>query len=83
MSASLPQCPRCDQGWVHPYRFKDIGTTFALCTECDSLWWPHEALEITTARFVDDVVAARLGVAGNPWETRVWADVFEPVSEDR
>lgn len=83
MSASLPQCPRCDQGWVHPYRFNDDGITFELCTECDSLWWSHEALEVTTARFLDDVVAARLGVAGNPWETCVWADVIEPVSEDR
>lgn len=83
MPASLPQCPRCDQDWVHPYRFKDDGAAFSLCTECDSLWWPHEALEIATARFLDDVVATRMGVDGTPWRPCVWADVIEPVSEGR
>lgn len=83
MPTQLPQCPRCNQDWVHPYRFKDDGATFSLCTECDSLWWPHEALEIFNARFLDDVVATRLGVGGNPWSTREWVDVIEPVGEGR
>ncbi|MGY4971474.1 MULTISPECIES: hypothetical protein [unclassified Streptomyces] len=81
MQASLPQCPRCDQDWVHLYRFKDDGASFSLCTECDSFWWPGEALEVATARFLDDVVAARLGAGCNPWVSRAWADVIEPVSE--
>ncbi|MFB6606771.1 hypothetical protein [Streptomyces noursei] len=81
MPASLPTCPRCHQDWVYPYRFKDDGADFSLRNECDSVWWPHQVLEIANARFLDDVVAARLRVNGNPWETRVWADVIEPVSE--
>lgn len=73
-------CPRCGQDWVHPYRFKDDGTPFLLCTECDSLWWVDEAVSVAQAHFLDDVVAARLGVEGNPWGDRVWADVIEPAS---
>ncbi|MFG3098643.1 hypothetical protein [Streptomyces sp. NPDC048202] len=37
-------------------------------------------VEIAQAHFLDDVVAARLGVEGNPWGDRVWADVIEPTS---
>ncbi|MEV0371091.1 hypothetical protein AB0I10_14860 [Streptomyces sp. NPDC050636] len=82
MPAPLPKCPRCDQEWVRAYRFKDDGAAFSLCAECDSLWWQQEALEIAAARFLDDVVAERLGDC-NPWSTRVWADVIEPVNECR
>ncbi|MEU9115303.1 hypothetical protein AB0D04_26860 [Streptomyces sp. NPDC048483] len=71
-------CPRCEQDLIRPYRFKDDGTAFCLCAECDSLWWPHEAKQVATARFLDDVVAARLGDS-NPCSARVWADVIEPV----
>ncbi|MFE1289213.1 hypothetical protein [Streptomyces sp. NPDC058751] len=42
-----------------------------LCTECDSLWWPNETVETAQAHFLDDVVAARLGVEDNPWTDRV------------
>ncbi|MGX4691166.1 hypothetical protein [Streptomyces sp. JNUCC 63] len=73
-------CPRCQQDWVHPYRFKIDGTPFLLRAECDSLWWPNETVEVAQAHFLDDVVAARLGVEGNPWTDRVWVDVIEPVS---
>jgi hypothetical protein len=76
-------CPRCEQDRVQPYRFKADGTCFLLCTECDSLWWPHETVGVTQARFLDDVVAARLGVEGNPWSDRVWADVIEPAPGPR
>jgi hypothetical protein len=79
VSGLLPLCPRCCQDRVWSYRFKDDGATFTLCTECDSFWWPNEAPEVATARFLDDVVAARLGES-EPWSTRVWADVIEPVS---
>jgi hypothetical protein len=71
-------CPRCEQDWVRPYRFKDDGTQFLLCPECDSMWWPGETVAIPYARQLDDVVSARLGVA-EPWTDRVWADVLEPV----
>ncbi|MFI5978079.1 hypothetical protein [Streptomyces sp. NPDC051452] len=71
-------CPRCEQDWVQPYRFKADGTCFLLCTECDSLWWPHATVGVAQAHFLDDVVAARLGVEGNPWGDRVWGDVIEP-----
>ncbi|MFI6008714.1 hypothetical protein ACIBAG_07765 [Streptomyces sp. NPDC051243] len=74
-------CPRCGQDWVHQYRFKGDGTRFSLCTECDSLWWPGETVDIPQAKFLDDVVAARLGVGDNPWLGRVWADVIEPVPD--
>ncbi|MET9786902.1 hypothetical protein [Streptomyces canus] len=74
-------CPRCAQDWVHQYRFKADGTRFLLCTECDSLWWPNQSVEVAQAHFLDDVVAARLGAAGNPWCDRVWADVIEPVPD--
>ncbi|MFJ9412587.1 MULTISPECIES: hypothetical protein [unclassified Streptomyces] len=83
MPTPLPQCPRCEQDWVHPYRFKDDGAAFSLCTECDSVWWPHEALEVSAAHFLDDVAAERLEVSGNPWTTRTWADVIEPVDGGR
>ncbi|MEY2249115.1 hypothetical protein [Streptomyces sp. BF23-18] len=76
-------CPRCEPYRVHRYRFKADGAFFFLCTECDSLWWPDETVEIARAHFLDDVVAARLGVEGNPWTDRVWADVIEPVPELR
>ncbi|GAA2613879.1 hypothetical protein Stube_26260 [Streptomyces tubercidicus] len=81
MPTQLPLCPRCEEDWVHSYRFKDDGSTFSLCTECDSFWWPHDALEIPNPRFLDDVVAARLGVPGNPWSAREWAEAIEPVGE--
>ncbi|GHH11285.1 hypothetical protein [Streptomyces rubradiris] len=73
-------CPRCEQDWVRPYRFKSDGARFLLCTECDSMWWPGETVAIRCASFLDDVVAARLGVA-EPWTDRVWADVLEPVPD--
>ncbi|MFE4702826.1 hypothetical protein ACFRIC_37705 [Streptomyces sp. NPDC056738] len=76
-------CPRCEQDWVHQYRFKADGSCFWLCTECDSLWWPDDTVEIARAHFLDDVVATRLGVEDNPWTDRVWADVIEPVAEGR
>ncbi|WP_329149497.1 hypothetical protein OIU91_23250 [Streptomyces sp. NBC_01456] len=79
MTASL-LCPRCDQDWIRRYRFKDDGTPFSLCAECDSFWWPGEAKEVRTARYLDDVVAERLGDE-NPWATRIWADVIEPVPQ--
>jgi len=72
-------CPRCGQDWIHPYRFRADGTTFSLCTECDSLWWLGEAVEVARAKFLDDVVAERLGVEGSPWGGLVWADVIEPI----
>ncbi|MFF9378108.1 hypothetical protein ACF1BB_26680 [Streptomyces griseoluteus] len=71
-------CPRCEQDWVQPYRFKADGTCFLLCAEYDSLWWPHETVVVAQPHFLDEVVAARLGVEGNPWGDRVWADVIEP-----
>ncbi|MFF4901620.1 hypothetical protein [Streptomyces sp. NPDC001068] len=71
-------CPRCGQDWVHPYRFLADGAAFLLCTECDSLWWPGEVVETARAKFLDDVVAERRGVQGNPWGDLVWADVIEP-----
>lgn len=74
-------CPRCGQDWVHPYRFRADGAPFSLCTECDSLWWPGEAVEVAHAKFLDDVVAERLGVEGNPWGDLVWADVIEPAPD--
>ncbi|MFC9133131.1 hypothetical protein ACFT4A_40700 [Streptomyces sp. NPDC057099] len=74
-------CPRCGQDWVHPYRFIADGAPFSLCTECDSLWWPGEAVEVAHAKFLDDVVAERLGVEGNPWGDLVWADVIEPAPD--
>ncbi|MFI9601837.1 hypothetical protein ACIHCX_18580 [Streptomyces sp. NPDC052043] len=74
-------CPRCEQDRVHPYRFKTDGTPFLLCTECDSMWWPDETVEVARAHFLDDVVAARLGTEGNPWSDRVWADVIEPAPD--
>ncbi|MEU0370035.1 hypothetical protein ABZ070_07185 [Streptomyces sp. NPDC006283] len=37
--------------------------------------------DIANALFLDDVVAARLGEEGNPWTTRVWADVIEPLPD--
>jgi len=73
--------PRCRQGWMRPYRFTPDGTPFPLCAECDSLWWPDEVIDVAQARFLDDVVAARLEVEGNPWSSRVWADVIEPVPD--
>ncbi|MBP2047947.1 transposase-like protein [Streptomyces griseochromogenes] len=76
-------CPRCGQDWVRRYRFKADGTPLLLCTECDSLWWPDETVGIAQAHFLDDVVAARLGVAGNPWSDRVWADVIEPAPDSQ
>ncbi len=66
---------------MRPYRFKSDGTPFLLCTECDSLWWPDEAIDEAQAHFLDDVVAARLGVGGNPWSSQVWGDVIEPVPD--
>ncbi|MFB0616207.1 hypothetical protein [Streptomyces sp. AGS-58] len=74
-------CPRCEQDWVHPYRFKDDGTPFFLCTECDSLWWPDDTVGVAQAHFLDDVVAGRIGAEGNPWSDRVWADVIEPAPD--
>ncbi|MEU6814953.1 hypothetical protein [Streptomyces sp. NPDC046860] len=74
-------CPRCEQDYVRPYRFKADGSHLTLCTECDSLWWPHETVSVAHAHFLDDVVAARLGVEGDPWGDRVWADVLEPEPE--
>ncbi|MGP4087629.1 hypothetical protein [Streptomyces sp. KR55] len=74
-------CPRCEQDYVQPYRFKADGAPFLLCTECDSLWWPSEAVKVAQAQFLDDVVAARLGIEGNPWSDRVWADVIQPEQE--
>jgi hypothetical protein len=71
------------QDWLHPYRFKADGTPFLLCTECDSLWWPNETVSVAQAHFLDDVVAARLNVEGNPWGDRVWVDVIEPASDLR
>ncbi|CAK7287863.1 conserved hypothetical protein [Streptomyces misionensis JCM 4497] len=76
-------CPRCEQDWARPYRFKADGASFLLCAECDSLWWPDEAVTVARAHFLDDVVAARLGVEGNPWSDRVWADVIEQTPELR
>lgn len=76
--SSRQVCPRCEQDWVRPYRFKSDGAPFSLCTECDSLWWPERPIETAGALFLDDVVATRLGIQGNPWTTRVWADVIEP-----
>ncbi|MGW1804791.1 hypothetical protein [Streptomyces sp. NPDC002078] len=73
-----PVCPCCEQDRLHPYRFRTDGARFLVCTECDALWWPGVPLEAARAEFLDDVVAARLGVPGNPWEDRVWADVIEP-----
>jgi hypothetical protein len=75
-------CPRCEQV-LHRYCFKADGASFLLCTECDSLWWPNDTVEIAWAHFLDDVVAARLGVEDDPWTDRVWADVIEPVPELR
>ncbi|MGA5078335.1 hypothetical protein ACPC37_12075 [Streptomyces griseoincarnatus] len=74
-------CPRCGQDWVHPYRFIADGTPFSLCTECDSLWWLGEAVEVAHAKFLDDVVAERLGVEGNPWGDLVWPDIIEPAPD--
>ncbi|MFE6094790.1 hypothetical protein ACFQ7M_22900 [Streptomyces massasporeus] len=66
---------------VLPDRFIADGAPFSLCTECDSLWWPGEAVEVAHAKFLDDVVAERLGVEGNPWGDPVWADVIEPAPD--
>ncbi|GAA1035887.1 hypothetical protein [Streptomyces murinus] len=74
-------CPRCEQDYVQPYRFKTDGACFTLCAECDSLWWPHETIRVPQAHFLDEVVAARLGVEDNPWGDLVWTDVFEPAPE--
>lgn len=71
-SASPQPCAATSDSPASPHRTR---------SECDSLWWPHEALEAATARFLDDVVAARLGLGGNPWESRVWADVIEAAGE--
>jgi hypothetical protein len=72
-------CPECGQDWVRPYRFKDDGSRFFVCTECDSLWWFEQSVGVERPDFVDEVVAARLGIVGNPWGDRVWGDVMEPV----
>ncbi|MFD8810624.1 hypothetical protein ACFV23_03780 [Streptomyces sp. NPDC059627] len=74
-------CPRGEQDWVRPYRFKADGAPFLVCTECDSLWWPGEAVAVGQGHFLDDVVAARLGVEGNPWSDLVWADNIEPTRD--
>lgn len=66
-----------------PYRFKADRTPFLLCTECDSLWWPDDTVGVAQAHFLDDVVAERLGLEGNPWSDRVWADVIEPAPDAR
>ncbi|GHD34878.1 hypothetical protein GCM10010313_81850 [Streptomyces violarus] len=39
--------------------------------------WPDETVGVAQACFLDDAIAARLGVKGNPWSNRVWADVIE------
>ncbi|MGW7469901.1 hypothetical protein ACWGJT_35860 [Streptomyces xantholiticus] len=77
-----PICPRCGQDRLQPYRFKSDGAVFSLCTECDSFWWPQTGTDIANALFLDDVVAAKLGEEGNPWTTRVWDDVIEPLPDD-
>ncbi|RKN04157.1 hypothetical protein D7319_29265 [Streptomyces radicis] len=53
-------------------------SSFLLCVECDSLWWLEDTVDIDRAKSLNDVVAAHLGVGGNPWSGRVWADVIEP-----
>jgi hypothetical protein len=74
-------CPECGQDWVRPCRFKDDGSPFLLCTECDSLWWSQQSVGVDRPALLDDVVAARMNLVGNPWEDRVWVDVMEPVPE--
>jgi hypothetical protein len=75
-------CPSCGQDWVRRFRFKDDGSLFYVCTECDALWWTEQSVGVVHPDFVDDVVARRLGITGNPWGDRVWADVMEPVDSD-
>jgi hypothetical protein len=73
-------CPECGQGWVRPYRFKDDGPRFFICTECDSVWWSQQSVGVESPAFVDDVVARHFNIDGNPWVGgRVWEDVMEPV----
>lgn len=76
-----PPCPECGQDWIRCYRFKDDGSPIFLCTECDSLWWSERSVGVERPAFVDDVVAARLNIVGNPWDNLVWADVMAPASE--
>ncbi|MCP9987552.1 MULTISPECIES: hypothetical protein [Streptomyces] len=65
--------------FVQVYRFKDSGEPFLLCSECDAFWWPDDVVGGGTARLLDDVVAARLGVARDAvWAGRARADVLEP-----
>ncbi|GAA1594948.1 hypothetical protein [Actinoplanes couchii] len=78
MVVARTPCPECGQDWVHPYRFTDDGSRFYLCTECDSLWWPDQSIGVDRPAPVDEVVAERLNIIGNPWVDRVWADVMEP-----
>ncbi|GAA4609278.1 hypothetical protein GCM10023107_90830 [Actinoplanes octamycinicus] len=74
-------CPECGQDWVRSYRFKDGGSRFYVCKECDSLWWSKQSVGIARPDFVDEVVAGRLGVSGNPWGEGAWGDVMEPAPE--
>ena len=80
MTSRTP-CPECGQDWVRPYRFKDDDSRFFVCTECDSLWWSEQSVGAARPDFVDDVVAGRLNIVGNPWKDHVWADVMEPAPE--
>jgi hypothetical protein len=73
---------QCGQDWVRPYPFKDDGSRFFVCTECDSLWWSKHSVGVACPTFLDDVVAGRLNIVGNPWVgERLWADVMEPIPE--
>ncbi|MDT9681999.1 hypothetical protein RND61_07915 [Streptomyces sp. TRM76323] len=78
MGPVWPVCPCCEQMFVQVYCFKDSGEPFLLCSECDAFWWPDDVVGEDTARLLDDVVAARLGVASDGvWADRTWSDVLE------
>ncbi|GAB2586865.1 hypothetical protein Aab01nite_51000 [Paractinoplanes abujensis] len=72
-------CPECGQDWVRLLRFKDDGSRFFVCPECDSLWWSERSVGVERPFDLDEVLAGRLNVVGNPWVDRVWDDVMEPV----
>ncbi|WP_181727267.1 hypothetical protein, partial [Streptomyces sp. PT12] len=70
-----------DQPLTGQTRFTSNGVPFPLCVECVSLGWLKDTIGIDRPKSLNDVVAAHLGVGGNPWSGRVWAKVIEPSAD--